>query len=244
MPPEYTLVPRNAMCFVFSWRPLCPNGRCVERGENWFPWPFGTAWRCSPAVRHRSENLVVVRQGCLLLALPAGLVITSLVMKTILVRSERKAQNESLECCQIGFVKHWQCDPFMKELSKDPLCDNTRIQSLVTAHAGTCVDGILLYAVLWNTTGVEAWWELGSGSQWSVQVSGRPRGGRTSPDMLLNLHICVLLPQHNTCHSFSSEKQGVSSCPKEYRIRYAPWLGSLEKLLQGAICRIHTAEKR
>lgn len=167
------------MCFDFSWRQLCPNGRCVERGENWFPWPFGMAWCCSPTVRHRLENQVKVRQGCPPLALPAGLVIASLVMKTILVHSERKAQNESLECCQIGFVKHWECDPFMKELSKDPFCDNTSIQSLVTAHAGTCMDGILLYAILWNTTGVEAWWELGSGNWWSVQVSERPLGGRT-----------------------------------------------------------------
>lgn len=78
----------------------------MERGENWFPWPFGVGWCCSPTVRHRLENLVTVRQGCLLLALPAGLVITSLVMKTILVPSERKAQSESLECCQVGFVRH------------------------------------------------------------------------------------------------------------------------------------------
>lgn len=149
------------MCFDFSWRQLCPNGRCVERGENWFPWPFGMAWCCSPTVRHRLENQVKVRQGCPPLALPAGLVIASLVMKTILVHSERKAQNESLEPNRVcEALRMWPFHerafqgPFLWQYQHSELSDSSR-RNLHGWNSPLCYP--VEYHWCWGMMGIRKW---------------------------------------------------------------------------------------
>lgn len=112
---EYGLVSRNAL--KFAWRELYREGKCLERGENSFPWTFDAACCCSPRMKHCVENQKGGKDA--LLAVPAG---ASVVWeeqhhqwwKSSLL-TQKGRQERVIKVGHIGFVKPWEFNAFMKE---------------------------------------------------------------------------------------------------------------------------------